>query len=130
VSECVGSGILIRICYTAEPRISEDGYIVMLHYPKFLYCTVTTEKAAKHIVASKSIKCPHRETFSASSSCCMNLSIRRGKVKLLKDSMSMLQTCYCFLYLLELASTILRESDFIMFFIDKTLNTFFTIAVT
>jgi len=34
---------------------------------------VTIEKAAKHIVTSKSRKWPHRETFSASSSCCMNL---------------------------------------------------------
>jgi len=34
---------------------------------------VTIEKAAKHIATSKIRKWPHRETFSASSSCCMNL---------------------------------------------------------
>jgi hypothetical protein len=39
----------------------------------FLYSTVTAEKAAKHIVTSKIRKWPHRETFSASSICCMNL---------------------------------------------------------
>jgi len=43
---------------------------------QFLYCTVTAEKAVKHIVASNIRKWPHRETFSASSRCCMNLWIR------------------------------------------------------
>jgi len=43
---------------------------------KFLYRTVTAEKATIHIVDSKIRKWPHRETFSASSSCCMNLWIR------------------------------------------------------
>ena len=42
----------------------------------FLYFTVTTEKAAKHIPTSVIRKWPHRETFSVSSSCCMNLWIR------------------------------------------------------
>jgi hypothetical protein len=36
-------------------------------------CTVTTEKAAKHIVTSKISKWPHRETFSASSIFCTYL---------------------------------------------------------
>jgi len=43
---------------------------------QFLYCTVTAEKAVKHIVASKIRKWPHRETFSASSRWCRNLWIR------------------------------------------------------
>jgi len=38
---------------------------------QFLYCTVTAEKAVKHIVASKIRKWPHRETLSAFSRCCM-----------------------------------------------------------
>jgi len=38
-----------------------------------IYCTVTIEKAAKHIAASIIRKWPHRETFSASSSWRMNL---------------------------------------------------------
>jgi hypothetical protein len=42
----------------------------------FFYRTVTAEKAAKHIVASIIRKWPHRETFSASSRCGMNLSVK------------------------------------------------------
>jgi len=43
----------------------------MIKKQDLLYRTVTTENAAKHIVTSIIRKCPHRETFSASSSCCM-----------------------------------------------------------
>jgi hypothetical protein len=46
---------------------------------QFLYYTVTAEKAAKHIVASKIRNWPHRATLSASSSCCMNLYMRRTR---------------------------------------------------
>jgi len=42
-----------------------------------LYCTVTIEKAAIHIVATEIRNLPHRETFSASSSCCINLWQKR-----------------------------------------------------
>jgi hypothetical protein len=43
---------------------------------QFLYCTVTREKAQKHIVASTNRKWPHRETFRTSSRYCMNLWVR------------------------------------------------------
>jgi len=43
---------------------------------QFLYCTVTRENAAKHIATSTIRKWPHRETFSASSKCCMNLRFK------------------------------------------------------
>ena len=43
---------------------------------QFLYCTVTAEKAAKHIVTSIIKKWPHREILNASSSCCVNLWIK------------------------------------------------------
>jgi hypothetical protein len=56
----------------------------MIKLQDLLYCTVTREKAAIHIVASKIRKSPHRGTFSASSSCCMNLS-DRGIMKVLED---------------------------------------------
>jgi len=47
---------------------------------QILYCTVTSEKAARQIVTSVNRKWPHREIFSTSSSCCMNLWIwRKGK---------------------------------------------------
>ena len=49
--------------------------VVMSHHTTVRLLTITTEKAAKHIVASIIRKWPHRETFSASSSCCMNLWI-------------------------------------------------------
>ena len=48
---------------------------------QFLYCTVTTENAARHVVTSNIRKWPHRETFSTSSSCCMNLWIKRTGVQ-------------------------------------------------
>jgi len=38
---------------------------------QFINCTVTIEKAAKHIATNTIRKCPHRQIFSASSSCCM-----------------------------------------------------------
>jgi hypothetical protein len=44
---------------------------------QILLFTVTAEKAVKHIATSKIRKWPHRQTLSASSSCCMNLWIRR-----------------------------------------------------
>jgi len=43
---------------------------------QFLYCTVTREKAVKHNAANTIRKWPHRETFRASSSCCMNLRFK------------------------------------------------------
>ena len=48
---------------------------------QFLYCTVTIENAARHVVTSNIRKWPHRETFSTSSSCCMNLWIKRTGVQ-------------------------------------------------
>jgi len=42
----------------------------------FLYRTVTAEKAEKHIVTSAIRMWPHRETFSASSICCIYLWIK------------------------------------------------------
>jgi len=53
----------------------------VLKHTKLLYRTVTAENAAKHIVASIIRKWPHRETLSASSSCCMNLWIKRTSSK-------------------------------------------------
>ena len=58
---------------------------LMIKLQNLLYCTVTTEKAAVHIVTSKIRKWPQREKFSASSSCCMNLW-DRGILKLLEDT--------------------------------------------
>jgi len=46
-------------------------------WQKFLYCTVTTEKAVKHIAANRTRKWPHRPIFSASSRCCMYLWMKR-----------------------------------------------------
>jgi len=66
-----------------------------------LYCTVTTEKAAVHIVASKIRKWPHRETFSVSSSCCTNLW-ERSILKLLEDTRDGLYQsfkCIAFVYI-------------------------------
>jgi len=45
------------------------------------YCTVTIEKAVKHIATSIIRKWPHRETFSASSSWRMNLWMKTRKIK-------------------------------------------------
>ena len=53
-------------------------------FQNLLYCTATIEKAAKHNVASRIRKCPHRPIFSASSSCCMNLQIRTSTMKIQK----------------------------------------------
>ena len=51
---------------------------------QFLYCTVTAEKAEKHMVASAIRKWPHRETFRASSSCCMYLRLK-GQVNYIEN---------------------------------------------
>jgi hypothetical protein len=60
---------------------------------QFLYCTVTTENAASHIVASIIRKWPHRETFSASSSCCMNLWIRGTDVQKILNVLLLQRSC-------------------------------------
>ena len=58
-------------------------YTYCYNMQQILLCTVTTEKAAKHIATRKIRKWPHRETFNASSRYCVNLWIkRRGSVHL------------------------------------------------
>jgi hypothetical protein len=63
-------------CVTFKKSVS----LYCCRWQQILYCTVTTEKAAKHIVANRTRKWPHRPIFSASSRCCMNLWMRRDIV--------------------------------------------------
>ena len=62
-----------RFEFASKKYVSLQCY----RWQQFLYCTVTTEKAAKHIAANMTRKWPHRPIFSASSSCCMYLWMRR-----------------------------------------------------
>jgi hypothetical protein len=72
---------------TTRRHISTVSIFSCYIMQQFLYCTVTTEKAAKHIVASKIRKWPHRGTFSASSRLCTYLYMRRrGIIKLLEKN--------------------------------------------
>ena len=57
---------------TTQPHIKQKLFLI-IKFQDMIYSTVTAEKAAKHIVAIKIRKWPHREKFSTSSSCCMNL---------------------------------------------------------
>jgi hypothetical protein len=54
--------------------VSLYGY----RWQQILYCTVTVEKAPKHIVANRTRKWPHRPIFRVSSRCCMYLWMRRA----------------------------------------------------
>ena len=76
ISYLPGGRMLMHIYQISERHISAVSTCQCYNMQYFLYCTVATEKAAKHIVASKIRKWPHTEIFSASSSCCMNLWIR------------------------------------------------------
>ena len=49
---------------------------ITLQHTEVLYHTVTAENAAKHIVASIIRNWPHREIFSASSSCRIRLWVK------------------------------------------------------
>ena len=67
----------MQICQTTKRHISSFTILYCSNMQQFLYCTVTAEKAVKHIAASKIRKWPHREAFSALSRCCMNLCFKR-----------------------------------------------------
>jgi hypothetical protein len=69
--------ILMHIYLNTKRQISA----ATLQHTTVLYCTVTAEKALKHIVASTIRKWPHRGTFSISSRCCVNLWIKRTTAK-------------------------------------------------
>jgi len=71
-----GSRKLVHFYQTSIRHISAVSICQYYNMHYFLYCTVATEKAAKHIVPSKIRNWPQTETFSATSSCCMNLWIR------------------------------------------------------
>jgi hypothetical protein len=68
--------ILMHVYQTTNRHILSFNILQCNNKKYFLYHTVATEKAAKHIVANKIRKWPHRETFSASSMYCMNLWIK------------------------------------------------------
>jgi hypothetical protein len=60
-----GNGMFIRVCYTTKPHISEDGYIVMLHYPKLLILYRNYRKSSEaycgqwnqEVAAQRDIQC-------------------------------------------------------------------------
>jgi hypothetical protein len=64
--------------FSFEVAFKKSVGLLYYLWQNFLYCTVTTEKAAKHIAASRTRKWPHRPIFSTSSRCCMYLWMSRG----------------------------------------------------
>ena len=68
--------MLIHIYQILNSHFYSANNFYCYNMQHFLYRTVTKEKAAKQIVTSVITKWPHRETFSASSSCCINLWIK------------------------------------------------------